>query len=137
VFVQDAHLRVAKQNATATVRLQPVLVRVDDYRIDLCNARERFAGVAAQFAGNTEIATVRGIRVYPEFIFLLQFQDVGQWIDGAYTGGAERRNDGTNVAGLELFLERGNIHATVRRSLDRGKIQAEDFADPAVRVMCV
>ncbi len=66
MLVQAADVGITIQDAPTTIGLQPVLVRINDDRIDVGQSCIRLLRIGIQVAGKSKIATVRGICVNSE-----------------------------------------------------------------------
>ncbi len=77
MFIQAADIRIAEQHTATTVGLQPVLVRIDDDRIDIDDARERRSRILGEIVDQSEISAVSGIGVHAKTVLLAQRKDLG------------------------------------------------------------
>lgn len=67
VLIHPTHSRVAKQHAPTAIRLQPVLVWVDDDRVGGADRVEGSSGLHSQVSGEREITAIGGIHVQSKF----------------------------------------------------------------------
>src|ERR1700743_67485 len=114
MLVEAAYRRVAKKNAAASIRLQTVLVRVNDDRVRFVNPGIRPGGIACQVRDQLEIPTVSSIDVDAEFIKPTQLQYAIQRIDRASRSGSQCNDDRSNLAGLQRSFKGGYVHASPR-----------------------
>ncbi len=63
--IELAYARIGKQNATATVRLEPVLMRVHDNRVGIANPGKCVTRICLEIIDERKIAAVRGIDMDP------------------------------------------------------------------------
>ena len=104
VFVEAADGGVAEEDAAAAVGLEAVLVRVDDDGVGVRDGVEGGAGLGGEVGGEGEVATVGGVDVDAELVFLLEGDDLVERIDGADGGGAECDDYGSDFVGVEELL---------------------------------
>ena len=88
MFVEAANGGIAEEDAAAAVGLEAMLVRVDDDGVGVGDGVEGGAGFGRKIGGESEVATVGGVDVDAEFVFLLKLDDAIERIDGADAGGA-------------------------------------------------
>jgi hypothetical protein len=71
VFVKPADGGVAEEDAPAAVRLETVLVRVDDDGVGVWDGVEGGASLGGEIGGEGEVSAVGGVDVDAEFVSLL------------------------------------------------------------------
>ena len=133
--IEPADGRVAEQDASATIGLEAVLVRVDDDRVRLANPVERRPGLGTEVARQGEIPAVRGVDVDAEIVPLAQGQDLGERVHRPGGRRAERHHDRTDLAAGEHFLQGRDLHPPPGIDGDLPEGDAEDRREPRVRVM--
>src|SRR5580704_16728147 len=136
VFVEAADSRIAEENAAAAVRLETVLVRVDDDGVNDVETREGAVGVGAEIFRQIEIAAVSRVNVNPEAILFAEIENHRKRVDGASGGGAESCDHGADVVLLfETLLKSVVIHSRVGADWDGFEVELEDAADTVMRVV--
>ena len=100
--VQRPHTGIAKQDATAPVGLQAVLVGIDHNRVGLADLVEGGASFLRQISSKGEVAAVSCIDVQTEPVLGAQTKDLRQGVNGASPGGAQRCYDTTDVPPASL-----------------------------------
>ena len=110
---------VVEQDSTTAIRLQTVLVRVDDDRVCLGDCAKVPCRLEVELVGDDrEEPAVRGVDVHPCTVSARERHDVGERVDGAEPRRAESRDDDADAPGRELALKRVEAHAPVGFSGD-------------------
>src|SRR5271154_309018 len=86
MFIEAAYGGIAKKDAATAIRLQPMLVRVDQNGVGLRHAGKGTRGLVAECRDELEISAVGRIDVNPEWINAAQREHVMQRIDGSGSG---------------------------------------------------
>src|ERR1700722_11746086 len=88
VLVEAADGGVAEENRAAAVGLEAVFVGVDDDGVGLGDRVEGRTGFGGEVGGEGEVASVGGIYMDAELVFLLEGEDAVERIDCADGSGA-------------------------------------------------
>src|SRR6202035_3290897 len=112
VFVEAAYRRIAEENASASIGLQSMLVRIDDHGVCLRNCVVSVAYLFVEMRDKGEVAAVGGIDMHSSTIAPGERQNLVKWIDSAAGRGSKRYYDGCNVADTESGFERSEVHAS-------------------------
>ena len=136
VLVEASHRRVAKENASAAVGLQAVLVRINHDRIGLVDDREGLPRWGIQSLGNQpEVAAISRIHMDPEAVPLPQRQNLVQRIDCADGRGAQRHHHRAHAAFAQFVLQRLHAHASAAVSRDGRILQLQHGGDALMGVV--
>ena len=112
MLIKPPHRRIAEQHASASIRLQPVLVRIDHDRIGLIHRRVGPPCRFLQRIGNQpEVPAIRRIHVHTRTVTPRQHHNLVQRIDRAHRRRAQRRHHRAHVALAQLVFERIQSHA--------------------------
>ena len=114
MFVQRPHTRIAKQHAPAPVRLQAVLVGINDNRVGLADLVVCGAGFLRQISGEGEVAAVGRIDVQAEAVLGAQAKYLRQGVNGARPGGSKGCHDTTDVALRQPLRQSRSVHPSPR-----------------------
>src|SRR5207245_4257485 len=135
VPVEAPNRWVAKQHAPAPIRLQPVLVGIDDGGGRFADALERRVGVGFEVVRQQEVAAVRGVGVNPEVVAAAQVDYGREWVYGTGSRRAQRGDNRPDVAGAAPALEGVDIHAAATVTGDRFERPSGHAGHALVRVM--
>ena len=105
MFVQRPDTGIAKQHAPAPVRLQAMLVGINNNRVGLADLVVCGAGFLRQISGEGKVAAVRRIDVQAEAVLGAQTKNLRQGIDGARSGGSQRGHDAADVSLCQPFRQ--------------------------------
>ena len=136
MLVKAPHRRVSKQNASAAVGLQAVLVGVDDNRIGLADRLEGAPRRGIQSVGDQpEVAAVSCVHVDAKTVLFPQRQHFIERVHRADGRRAQRHNHRSHIALAQLTLERLQAYPPAAVSRNGGKVQLQHSRDAPVRIV--
>ena len=117
MLVEASNGGIPKEDAAAAIRLQAMLVRVDDNAVDLAKPVVGVSRRTVEVVGQSEIAAVGGIRMDAKPVMAGQREQLGQRIDRARTGGPDRCDERADAALARQGLDRVRFDTaiTIRR----------------------
>src|SRR6266568_255073 len=129
---------IAKQDTSASVRLQAVFVGVNNNGIGLAHGGISSSGWLVQRFGNQpEVASVSPVDVNAEAVALAQRQNLVERIDCANCSGAEGDHDRSHIALAQFRFKRFQAHASAIVGGNGREVELQNTRDAMVRVMCL
>ena len=136
--VEPADLGIGEEHCAAAVRLQAVLMRIDDDRVAVGDGPPRRrvkSGQAVLASQQGEEAAVRGVDVDADAVAARDREHLGYRVDGAEGGGSRRRDDSADLPPGEQRVELGQIDPAGCVDADGRAGHAEHRAHAAVGVV--
>ncbi len=127
---------VPKQDASAPIGLQPMLVRIDHDRVGLTHRRVSPPGRLFQCLWNQpKITPVCAIHMHPEAVPLTQRQHLVQRVNSACGRCAQRDHHHAHIALAQLGLQSLHAHASTVVGRDARILQFEHGGDAFVGIV--
>ena len=114
VPVESPDRRVPEQHTATAVRLQPVLVRINDHGIGVSDPGKRPPRLGAQVARQGEISPIGGVDMNSKLVPRPEFKDGIERVDRAGGGGSKRDDHGADLVSTKKPIEFVNVQPTSR-----------------------
>ena len=140
--VQPPDPRVAEQHRPAAIRLEPVLVGVDDHRVARPHRPQPGRRLRPEQLGPVLVAdqqgeepAVGGVDVEPAAVAVAQLQGLGDRVDGAQAGGAGGQHDRAHPARGQQLLQGVQVHPPGRVGRHGHALHPQHLAHAGVGVV--
>src|SRR5690242_16728319 len=101
MLIEAPHAGIAKQDASAPVRLQAVFVRINYDGIGFPNTGKCALSFCAEIFCQDKITAVGSVRMNPESILLTQHEYLAERIHGSGCGRSHRCHDRSDISALQ------------------------------------
>src|SRR5215469_5294795 len=118
VLVEAANSGVAEEHGSTSIRLETMLVRVNDDRVGVRDGVKGSARFGVEVGDKREVASISGIDMNAEAVSLSELENPVERIDRSDGRRTKRDDYRADVTACQRLLKRDNIHSSgiVRRN---------------------